>query len=532
MVDTQPLFFAVSISPHRLSAALGFVILGLVAASMLGGTLWLYHRRYRLRHVTAEEFLVAGRSVSSMRITTSIVCSWTWAATIMVSARVGYEYGLSGPLWYAAGASFQLALFAVLAGRIRRRMPLSYTYLEFLRFRYGRVVHLIFVGYAILTNTLVTVMIVLGGVLATVTVAGTNPYAVAFLIPLGFTCYTMVGGLWASIVTDQFQLIGIIAGVLVLSALMLSRVNSAGLFQALSSVPGSGGNLLLFSSGPGVVFGFINALSNTSTVFADQTYWVRALASRTPSSAVRSFVSASALWFPIPLVAGLMLGTTARVLVVPPQNPDVVSVLASAELAGGVGSFLILLVILMAVLSTGDSEASGIAPIASIDVYKTYVDRNADDRRVIQVARVSILLFGLATTVITWGILALDLSMWWLFSMIGVLVGPSVVPLTLSFLWVRGRRLTTALALPVGTAAGLFVWWRVGAAAGLGWAGLRSEAPLAMALGNAAAYGASTLVFLWGAASTRESFDFSWLKPGLPVYCQSKQGEPPGGADL
>ncbi|MCL4466790.1 MAG: hypothetical protein M1389_12335 [Chloroflexi bacterium] len=406
-------------------------------------------------------------------------------------------------------------------------MPLSYTYLEFLRFRYGSLVHLIFVVYAILTNILVTVMIVLGGVLASESVAGTNPYITAILIALGFTCYTMVGGLWASIVTDQFQLIGIIAGLLVLSVMVLAQVSSARLFQALSSAPGSGASLLLLSSGPGVVFGFINALSNTSTVFADQTYWVRALASRTPALAVRSFVSASALWFPIPLVAGLMLGTAARALVFPPQNPDVVSVLAAAELGGGVGSILILLVVLMAVLSTGDSEASGVAPIVAIDLYKTYVDRDADDRRVIQVARVSILLFGLAATIVTWGFLALDLSMWWLFSMIGVLVGPSVVPLTLSFLWARGHRLSTAFALPVGTAAGLIVWWHVGAVSGLGWAGLRSEAPLAMALGNAAAYGTSALVFLWGAVSSRESFDFSWLKPGLPMYCQSKQGEKP-----
>lgn len=511
---------------------LGFVTLGLVAAAMLGGTLWLYHRRYRLRHVTAEEFLVAGRSVSSTMITASIVCSWTWAATIMVAARVGYEYGLSGPLWYAAGASFQLALFAILAGRIRRRMPLSYTYLEFLRFRYGMLAHLIFVAYAGLTSILVTVMIVLGGVLAFEAATGANPYVVALLIPLGFTSYTMVGGLWASIVTDTFQLIGIIAGLLVLSVLMLLRVSPAELFEALSSTPGSGGNLLLISSGPGVVFGFINALSNTSTVFADQTYWARALASRTPPAAVRSFVSASALWFPIPLVAGLMLGTAARALPNAPQNPDVVSVLAAAELAGGVGSFLILLIILMAVLSTGDSEASGIAPIVAIDVYRTYVNRDANDRRVIGVARVSIFLFGLAATVITWGVLALDLSMWWLFSMIGVVVGPSVVPLTLSFLWTRGHRLTAALALPLGTAAGLLVWWHVGAVSGLGWAGLRSEASLAMVLGNAAAYGTSTLVFLWGAISSRETFDFSWLKPGLPMYLQSKPRERPEGADL
>lgn len=41
--------------------------------------------------------------------------SWTWAATLLQSTGVAYRYGISGPFWYASGATVQIILFATLA---------------------------------------------------------------------------------------------------------------------------------------------------------------------------------------------------------------------------------------------------------------------------------------------------------------------------------------------------------------------------------------------------------------------------------
>lgn len=38
------------------------------------------------------------------------------------SANVAYKYGVSGPFWYAAGATIQVLLFAVLAVEIKRKV--------------------------------------------------------------------------------------------------------------------------------------------------------------------------------------------------------------------------------------------------------------------------------------------------------------------------------------------------------------------------------------------------------------------------
>jgi Na+/proline symporter len=50
------------------------------------------------------------------------VSKWTWAATLLQSANVAYKYGVSGPFWYAAGATIQVLLFAVLAVEIKRKV--------------------------------------------------------------------------------------------------------------------------------------------------------------------------------------------------------------------------------------------------------------------------------------------------------------------------------------------------------------------------------------------------------------------------
>jgi Na+/proline symporter len=49
---------------------------------------------------------------------------------------VAYKYGVSGPFWYAAGATVQVLLFAVLAVEIKRKAPTTHTCLEIVKARW------------------------------------------------------------------------------------------------------------------------------------------------------------------------------------------------------------------------------------------------------------------------------------------------------------------------------------------------------------------------------------------------------------
>lgn len=72
------------------------------------------------------------------------------------------QYGISGPFWYAAGATIQILLFAMVSVELRIRAPGAKTFLQVIRARFGTSTHKVFVVYALLTNVIVTANSMLG----------------------------------------------------------------------------------------------------------------------------------------------------------------------------------------------------------------------------------------------------------------------------------------------------------------------------------------------------------------------------------
>ena len=72
------------------------------------------------------------------------------------------QYGISGAFWYAAGATIQLFLFATLTVQLKLRAPGAKTFLQVIRARFGRTTHITYCVFAVLTNVIVTAMLMLG----------------------------------------------------------------------------------------------------------------------------------------------------------------------------------------------------------------------------------------------------------------------------------------------------------------------------------------------------------------------------------
>jgi Na+/proline symporter len=108
-----------------LSTAWGYgIILGIGSLFALGMILvtWVL-KRYNNELQTSEMFSTAGRQVKSGLVASAVVSSWTWAASLLQSSSITYRYGVSGPLWYASGATVQIILFASIAIEMKRRAP-------------------------------------------------------------------------------------------------------------------------------------------------------------------------------------------------------------------------------------------------------------------------------------------------------------------------------------------------------------------------------------------------------------------------
>jgi urea-proton symporter len=82
--------------PYRVFAVLGIV--DPMLTTLFG--------RYQHEVQTSEMFSTAGRTVKSGLVASAVVSSWTWAATLLQSSTVAYEYGVSGPFYYASGREY------------------------------------------------------------------------------------------------------------------------------------------------------------------------------------------------------------------------------------------------------------------------------------------------------------------------------------------------------------------------------------------------------------------------------------------
>jgi Na+/proline symporter len=134
-----------------------------------------------------------------------VVSAWTWAATLLQSSTVAYQYGISGPFWYAAGASIQVILFGILAIELKRKAPMTHTFPELINARFGKTPHKIFLGFAFMTNTIVTSMLILGGAAVIQALTGINVFVASFLIPIGIVIYTLFGGLKATFYAEYLN---------------------------------------------------------------------------------------------------------------------------------------------------------------------------------------------------------------------------------------------------------------------------------------------------------------------------------------
>ena len=101
-----------------------FIVVGLGAVFAIVITLETkIEERYLGVSQTSEWFNTAGRVIKTGLTAAAIVSAWTWAATLLQSSTVAYQYGISGPFWYAAGASIQVLLFGILAIELKRKAP-------------------------------------------------------------------------------------------------------------------------------------------------------------------------------------------------------------------------------------------------------------------------------------------------------------------------------------------------------------------------------------------------------------------------
>ncbi len=489
---------------------------------------------------TSEMFNTAGRTIKTGLTAAAIVSAWTWAATLLQSSTVAYQYGISGPFWYAAGASIQVLLFGILAIELKRKAPNAHTFLEIIRARYGNGTHKVFLVFALMTNMIVTAMLLLGGSAVVNGLTGMNISLAAFLIPIGVMIYTLVGGLKATFVADYMHTIIIFVTILTFVTAVYINTDLTGgvegmyekLVAAAELRPVEGnamGSFLTLASAGGLMFGIINIVGNFGTVFVDQAYWQRAIAAK-PSATVKGFLLGGACWFAIPFTLATTMGLTAVALDVDitmqQAQMGLVVPAAATALMGEVGAIMVLTMLFMAVTSAGSAELIAVSSLVTYDLYRTYKNPNATGKQLVKVSRATIVGFGLGMGGLAVVLLGMGLSLGFVYLAMGILIGSAVVPIALTILWSK----TNKVAATAGAVVGLIIavsTWAITAASLPQYGGVVDLASLgdnySMLFGNVAGIISGGIIAIIGSLAAGKTFDWNELKTKITLVEISKE---------
>lgn len=471
------------------------VVLGFGAAFSIFTTLIVFaEKMFGGEAMTSERFNTAGRTVKTGLTASVIVSQWTWAATLLQSSNVAWNYGVSGPFWYASGATIQILLFGVLAISLKKVAPSAHTMCEIVNARWGRTAHKTFLFFGFCANIIVTSMLLLGGAATVEALTGMDYRLASFFIPWGVILYTAAGGLKATFLASYLHTTIIFAVLITMITMVYIKVYSSDQIYALldqtvsytteeceaiyadedgttffekgtyacGAVSGNNsGSYLTMLSADGLMFGIINIVGNFGTVFVDQSYWQSAIAAK-PSSASRGYLLGGICWFAIPFSLATSLGLASTALMLPITSGEAGSGLVppavATHLMGDVGSALILTMLFMAIVSTGSAESIAVSSLVAYDIYREYINPEATGKQILFVSRVVIVVFGLFMGAFSIALYEMGLNLGWVYLFMGICIGSAVIPLWNMMTWKKASGQGAVIAAWGGLVLAVASW--------------------------------------------------------------------------
>ena len=190
---------------------IAFVLLYLAVTIAIG--LWAARRVHN-----SKDYVVAGRSLPLYMNTATVFATWFGAETVLSVSAEFAKSGLGGIIADPFGSSFCLVIVALFFARAFYRMDLL-TIGDFYRKRYGRSMELgtsvvISISYLGWTAAQMTALGLAFSTLTNGAISLSLGIVLGAVVVLG---YTVWGGMWSVAMTDLFQSVMIIVGVVLIA---------------------------------------------------------------------------------------------------------------------------------------------------------------------------------------------------------------------------------------------------------------------------------------------------------------------------
>ncbi|MBS4189724.1 sodium:solute symporter [Bacillus sp. FJAT-49705] len=375
---------------------------------------------------TSEDYTVAGRNLNFFMFTACLSALTLGGAATVGTAKLGYQFGLSG-MWFVCAQGIGLILISIfLAKKIFHLRVLTIG--EMLENRFNVEARLIssLVSATYTTMLTVTQIIAIGSIL---NVWVGWDVTISILVAGGIVLfYTVLGGMWSVTMTDIVQFTVMTIGVFfIMLPISLGKVGGfAGLQENL---PSDHFNLTVM----GGVDIFKSILLYTLGIVVGQDVWQRIFTAKTLKISRVGMIVSGGYSF-LYAIAVALIGMSA--LVVLPNLSDPQNAFASIAIsvlpAGALG--FVLAGVLSALMSTSSGTLLASSTLIVNDIIKRLFMPTISERKFLVVSRITTFAIGLFSIVCALWIqdvlVALDIAF-------AVLSGALFFPIIFGFFWKR-----------------------------------------------------------------------------------------------
>lgn len=377
-------------SPAKTELLLAFIIVYLLLTVLVG-------IRAARRVRSANDFMLAGRSLPLLLSTSALFATWFGSETIFGASSEFLEGGLLAVIEDPFGAALCLLLFGYFFARKLYAMNLT-TLGDFFRVRFGKRSELMasvfmvpsYFGYA--AGQLVALGLILN------VVSGIPLWQGVVVSSLVVTIYTYVGGMWAISITDFVQSIVIVAGLLVLAIVLNEK--AGGLNQVFGGVPPETFRILPEPSATNILT-YLAAWSVLGLgSIPSQDVFQRAMSSGSGRVAERSCYYSGILYLTVAMLP-LFITLCAKQLSQGQPTGETQLVLPAMVMAHTSMPVQILFfgALLSAIMSTTSSAILAPSAIVSENIVRPLLRGKPTDRELLLYTRMSILVISGASTV-------------------------------------------------------------------------------------------------------------------------------------
>ncbi len=128
------------------------------------------------------------------------------------------------------------------------------------------------------------------------------------------------------------------------------------------------------------------------------------------------------------------------------------------ELLGQSGAILILIMLFMAIVSTGSAESIAVSSLVAYDIYRQYINPEATGAQILFVSRVVVVGFGLIMGALAILLFEIGLNLGWVYLFMGVVIGSAVAPLWNLMTWKKASGTGAVVAAWSGFFLAISAW--------------------------------------------------------------------------